>query len=178
MSPWFRVNVHFRCVTVSVASYVLQGAERLRGLQAGLLQSVYGLQDGLTRVHGPVELMVHVPPEPTRHTHTLTVTNAHRQMLNLNGSLSKMLNPNLLLHKLSLYSLPNPYLPLHKLCIHCLTPTCPFISSLYSLPNSYLLLNNQFVYSPPNPYLHLPKPFLYSLSNPYLLLHKLSVFTA
>ena len=54
---------------MSGRSYVLQGAKRLRALQARLLQSVYGLQDGLAGVHGPVELMVHVPPEPTTRTH-------------------------------------------------------------------------------------------------------------
>ena len=57
-------------MNVSVRSYVLQGPQRLGRLQAGLLQGVYGLQDGLARVHGAVKLMVHVPPEPTRHTHT------------------------------------------------------------------------------------------------------------
>lgn len=46
-----------------VSTHALQRLQCGLGLAAALPQGQDGLEDGLTRVHGPVKLVVHVPPE-------------------------------------------------------------------------------------------------------------------
>lgn len=49
------------------AAHGLQGLQGALHVTAVLLQSHEGLEDRLPRVHGPVKLVVHAPPEPTKH---------------------------------------------------------------------------------------------------------------
>lgn len=56
----------FGCSKRRTVTHILKCVQRALGLLAFLLQSQDGVEDGLTWVHGPIKLMVHVPPEPAK----------------------------------------------------------------------------------------------------------------